>query len=553
MIKNNYLSKLQKKCDLSDDFMKIIDLLFEKLINFGYITKLDINKFSKKLYNNIETVIIGDTHSLDYKSGYYNAPKKELYIKDITNTSSVFLRLLYVLTTNSNSNNTFNSGYTNISNSKKSYSFEYGFFGINRAIISNVVCRLLYTLPQTLSIVPTYRSYNNNFLGSNFTADNDIYFLEGILLRQICYIYNINEEELYSNLFSTKKNKLKPFQNNNLNDLLIILDDISKSYSNYNKLCFLNKLLNDNYLQIKKVGLNNNAELKEFMIKEKTIIRAIKDVISKMSKKELEEDNLETSLTENLDDLEELIISSISSLQTSLINHYISTKSTINSIDYAKNLKKIESMLIIKNHTLYKEIYKTITEDIIHTDENSCTNLVSKIKYSLANYMLGKEKYTKLFDELNFKIIKGINKNDDDICVIINSGLLNEIAYVNGLESNMHELFNNIEFLQSKNLKYLLNTNTKQTENIENLFTKLVNEFEIFKNISINDIYMYDAHTENLLLVIANNEKHIVLLENDKFKLLNLSEDYNLIPSTYNLPTIYKKNKLNKIFKFFKK
>ena len=561
MEKNNYISKLQKKCNLSDDFIKIINLLFEKLVNFGYITKFDLNTFSKKLYNNINIVILGNKDDLDFKTGYYDPTKKELYIKDFNNTAAVFLRLLYVLTTTENLNNTFSNGYSKVSKSKKSYKVEHNFFGLNRAVISNIVCRLLYTLPESLSLIPTYRTYQNNFLGTNFFADNDIYFLEGKLLRQICYIYKINEEDLYTNLFKTKSNKLKVFETNNLDNDLLMLDNISRTYSNYNKLCFLNKLLTDNYLQIKKYAIKNPNSKNKFVSQEKNIIRTIKNVISKIttSNLDIDDNNLEISLNETLDNLENKIISEISMLQSNILNYYINnntTNLTLSKVEYVKNLKTIEDMLIIRNKTLLDEVFTQITTNIIHTDENSCTNLISKIKYSLVNYMIGKDKYNKLFEDLKFNTINEINKNDDDICIIINSGLLNEIAYVNGLCNNMNELNNNLEFMQSKNLKYLLNTNTKQSSNIERMFTKLVNEFKEFKNITINDVYMYDAHTEKLLLVITDNKKYVILLEDCtddfKFKLLNLSEDFNLIPQNANLPVLYKKSKLSKIFNLFK-
>ena len=567
MLKNNYLIKLQKKCNLNDSFIKTINLLFEKLINFGYISKLDINKLSKKLYNNINLVIIGKKNDLDYKSGYYDATKKEVYFKDITNTSAIFLRLLYILTTKENSNESLISGYSKISKSVKSYKIDYTFFGLNRAIISNIVCRLLYTLPESLSLIPTYRTYQNNFLGTNFTSNNDIYFLEGKLLRQICYIYNIHEEELYYTLFNNKKNKLKVFLKNNLEELLLILDNISRNYSNYNKLCYFNKLLNDNYLKIKKSSIKNDKLTTNLKTNKNNIIRTIKTVINKInsSSKNINDDVLETNLNETLDNLEELLISDISKLQSKLIAHYIKNKYTLSPIEYVKNLKTIESMLVIKSDVLTNEIFNNIKNNIIQTDEKSCTNLVSKIKFSLSNYMLGKDKYTKLFEGLNFKIIKEINKNDDDICIIINSGVFNEIAYVNNLSSNMKQLSNNIEFIQSKNLKYLLNTNTNKNQIIEKLYTSLISQFKEFKDVLINNIYMYNANTETLLLVITNTNAHIVLLQNEynvlneqqtenfKFKLLNLSENYNIIPNHSNLPTLYKKNNLSKLFNLFKK
>ena len=75
---NNYLKKLQKKCDISDELMLVISDIFEKLVKFGYVSSIEEKKLQKKLYENINAVITGDITNLDYKSGYYDAMKKEL-------------------------------------------------------------------------------------------------------------------------------------------------------------------------------------------------------------------------------------------------------------------------------------------------------------------------------------------------------------------------------------------------------------------------------------------------------------------------------------------
>ena len=77
----DYLKKLQKKCDIDENLMVVIKDLIDKLIKFGYISSMEYGKISKKLFDNIDTVITGDINGLDYKTGYYDAMKKELYIK----------------------------------------------------------------------------------------------------------------------------------------------------------------------------------------------------------------------------------------------------------------------------------------------------------------------------------------------------------------------------------------------------------------------------------------------------------------------------------------
>lgn len=558
MKKNNYITKLQKKCNLSEEFINNIYLFFEKLLSFSYITTFDINKLAKRLYNNIDLVIINDkSNIMDYKSGYYDAVKKELYIKNISDKSAIFHRLLYVLTTKSKDDNEFTTGYSKSMKSKQGYNMEYMYYGLNRAIISNLTCRLLYTLPQSLSLIPTYRSYNNNFLGYDFSADNDIYFVEGKLLRQICLVYNLNEESLYTNLFNDKFLKFNILEKDDLEKTLLVLDLISIDYSHYNKLCYYNKLLSDLYIKKKKVDIKNDKKIKEFTNKETKLQRTIKTIVNKLSTTDItEEDIKETSLNECLDNLEEKILLNISLIQTELIKYIISKKSTFDNVDYVKHLKELNDILIVKNDDLKNEMYNTIFNDIIHIDENTCTNLVSKIKYSLANYMLGKEKYIHLYKDVSFNIIESINNDDTDICILISSGIFNEIAYIKNLNNAMHTLEDNINFIESKNLKYLLNTNITKANEIETLFTALKDSDDKYKNITIHDVYIYIAGNDNLLLVNSEFGTDILLVKTTKesvtFELLPLSETYSLINNGSNLPVLYKKSKILSFFKFFK-
>ena len=93
----DYLDKLKEKCNLNDDFMEIIISLFEKLENFGYINRKKAKELEKKLYDNVDVVILGNAKNVDYKTGYYDAVKKELYIKDETNVKAIYLRIISCL------------------------------------------------------------------------------------------------------------------------------------------------------------------------------------------------------------------------------------------------------------------------------------------------------------------------------------------------------------------------------------------------------------------------------------------------------------------------
>ena len=49
----DYLQKFKEKCKVNDIFMDKVNFLFERLLHFGYVDKLNISRLEKKLYNNI--------------------------------------------------------------------------------------------------------------------------------------------------------------------------------------------------------------------------------------------------------------------------------------------------------------------------------------------------------------------------------------------------------------------------------------------------------------------------------------------------------------------
>jgi hypothetical protein len=556
IVMNNYLRKLKQKCDLPEQFIETILGLFDRLIDFGYISKFSINKLSKKLYDNIDYVILSDNQKFDYKSGYYDASRKELYIKDITNLQSVYLRLLYILTTKEINENTYSVGYSRAEVSKMNYKIIHSGFGLNRAIVSNLVCRLLYTLPTTLAIVPTYRTYENDFLNVKVVSDNDIYFLEGKLVRQLCFTLDIDEEILYSNLFKSNPIKyvLKIFKKVDTDEVFKKLDDISRMYSNYNKLCYFNKLLSDNYIEIRKHCISKDEILNEYLEKEKKLELMIKDILNKLLPEnqidEKSEDiNFSSSLSEKINNLEDNIILTVSDLQSILIDTLIKEKKNYSSTLYVINLKKLESMLVLKNKTLKHEIYESISHNIIHANEQTCTNIIEKIKYSLANYILSDERYAKVYSNLYFKRLL-LNENmENEAFVLIENEQFAEIAYISNLDDNMEELIKNTTFLNLKNLRYILNVSNKNTEDIEKMFTKLKDTFQTFKKVSIENVFICKSEALTFLLVFEKDNANVIKVdENLNFELIDLSESYNIIGETRkNLPILYKESGIKKL------
>ena len=541
---NNYLKKLQKKCDISDELMLVISDIFEKLVKFGYVSSIEEKKLQKKLYENINAVITGDITNLDYKSGYYDAMKKELYIRDIKNYESIYLRILYVLSTTELDNKKYSVGYSTTSFAKKSYKVVHKNFGFNRAVISNLACRLLYTAPTTLSIVPTYRTYQNDFLGNKVNSDNDIYFLEGKLLKQLCFVCNFSEEDLYSNLFSSSPIKYltKIFEKANIEDgeeLLKAFDTTSRMYSNYNKLCFLNRKLNENYISIRKNILS--SDISNFEKEQEKIKLAIKTAIQKLEYKELNvdedefEDKIESSLSEKINFLEENILTNIYKIQNILVKILINNEHKFDTLDYAIKLKEFNESLIVESDTLKDAIYTTISTKLLSTSEHTASNLIGKIKYSLVNQIISSDKYLKIYKDLNFKKLTDfkVKENTSLVALTAQNTFLN-LVEVNNLNKNTKELENNAKIVHLENLRYLL-TNpslTTDTNLIEAIFSTIKSKYKKYNKLQIENVYWTSIYEPGLILIMNDNGFDVLKIkitgEDIELNTVKLSENYNV-------------------------
>ena len=556
----NYLKKLQKKCKVDDKLIDIIQDLIDKLVNLGYITSFDETKITKKLFNNIYTIITGDLTGLDYKSGYYDAMKKELYIKDINNFESVYLRILYVLSTTELDSKKFCVGYSTTSLASKSYKIAHKNFGFNRAVMSNLVCRLLYTSPTTLSIVPTYRTYDNDFLGNRINSDNDIYFLEGKLLKQMCFCCNISEEELYSNLFSASPikylNKVLEkagFEDND--ELLKLFDTASRMYSNYNKLCFLNRKLNENYIEIRKNALND--DISELTNKRDTIKLAIKTAIQKLEYKELkidEEDfdeKIEASLSEKINFLEENILTNIYKIQNILVKILLQNEVKYDPLEYAIKLKEISKMLIVESDILKDAIYSTITSKLLSTYESTASNLIAKIKYSLVNEIISSEKYIKIYRQLSFKKLTEVKlkENTSLVALTVDNTFLN-LVEISNLDKKSKDLEKNTKVIHLDNLRYLLTNPSMTTDTyiVEEIFTAIKAKSKKYSSIQIENVFWSSVYEPSLLFIMMDDGFDVLKMTiNDgeiKLTKVPLSENYNVFNiNGDNLPTVYNKKK----------
>lgn len=539
----DYLDKLKEKCKLNNDFIKKINYLFERLVHFGYIDKLNVNKLAKKLYNNVNTVFLSSDRNNDYKTGYYDAITKELYVRDINDLESLFLRLIYAITTTKKRENVYNVGYSTTSLSNLSYKQEHKNFGINRAVVSNLVCRILYTEPTTLSIVPSYRTYEKDFLGNGIDADNNIYFLEGQILKQMCFALNIQEEELYYHLFVNPSSYLDKILSKskveNPDQLLAIFDRASKNYCNYNKLLYLNKLLDKNYLELKKTL--PNEEVDESLLKENENIKytIAKTILDFKLQEDDEIEDVELSLNETINELEDNMVQNIVNIQNILVDTLIISEDRYTPITFTIKQKQLSNLLIFKNEKLEESIYNTITYKVLNTFESSSSNLIEKMKYSIASEVLSSEKYIKVYNSMEFNRLTSLDLDDNtEIMALSIEGTFLQLIKVKDLNLQFKELKDNTELIKIDNLKFLLNSpiGIKGTQNIEKVYTYIKTHHEKYKTIEIEKLFITNINNTTLVLVLSDDEFEIfkmdILDDNIECNKVALSETYSVFNSS---------------------
>lgn len=540
----DYLEKFKEKCKLNNDFMEKLDFLFERLIHFGYIDRTNLNRLYKKLYNNINAVFLTSDKVHDYKTGYYDAITKELYIKDTNDLESFFLRIIYAITTSQKKEDVYTVGYSTTSLSKLNYKQEHKNYGLNRAVVSNLVCRLLYTEPTTLSIVPTYRTYKKDFLGNGIDADNNIYFLEGQILKQMCFALNIQEEDLYYHLFVNPVSYLNKIlakcKVENPDQLLAIFDRASKNYSNYNKLLYYNRLLDENYLSTKKTL--PNEEIDESLIKEQEklnfiITKTILDIKPQTDEDSIED--VELSLNEVVNELEENMIKDVINIQNILVDTLIISENRYSPILFTVKQKQLSKLLIFKNEKLENSIYNTITYKILNTFESTSSNLIEKMKYSIASEVLSSEKYIKIYNNMEFNRLTNLDldENTEIMALSVDNTFL-QLIKVKGLNLPFKELKDNTEIIKIDNLKFLLNSpmSISSTQNIEKVYTYIKTHHEKYKTIEIEKLYITNINDTTLVLVLSDDNFEIFKMDilNDEVNCIkvSLSETYGIFNSS---------------------
>ena len=338
-----------------------------------------------------------------------------------------------------------------------------------------------------------------------------------------------------------------------MDNLLETFDKISRMYSNYNKLCFLNNRLNANYIDIKKNILNNDIE--ELKKEEKRIKLAIESALIKLSPEDVDDDenySIESSLSEKINELEENIVKLISSLQSKLVDTLIQDENKYSTISYAIKLKTLDKILLIENKKLKQVLFETIIHKLLSSGENNASNLIEKIKYSIVNEIISSDKYIKIYKNMYFRKLEALGLDNKTSVVALNiDNEFMQLIEITSLNKVAKSLKNNTKKIQLESLGYLLNNPSAVSSNIptiEKIITCIRNHNSKFSNVKIEDIYMGN-YNDFKFIVIRENSNFSILkltLKDGEFvsKSFKLSENFSIFNfggSSSNLPTVYSK------------
>lgn len=557
----------KEKFDLSDAFINNINIFFEKLLKHGYVSTAQKNKLINKLYENVHELYIGTNSTYDYKTGFYDANQKTLYIKDENDIPAVYLRLLYVITTQDLDNGSYISGYRVTKLANDSYKLTYKNYGINRAVMANLVCKLCDGLPSNIKITTGFKTYTHNFFGYSIEAPNDIYAIEGKLLSQFCFALNIDEQLLYTGIFSKNpdkylqsilsRKKIKPDS-----EFFTLLDEISRAYSTYNKLAYLNKKLDQNYIEIRKHAIDK--DLDSFLLEKESIEKEIKKVLSKLKDADSDEnssdidenENLELSLNEVLTGYENNIKGLITQIQDILARVIVEERNKKPKYEFASHLKQFEDLLIVENALVSKTLSDVIIFDLLPRNERSALNIMLKIKYSIIQNILSKDQYTNISKLFAFNVIPSLIDEDKGtaiVCLNANKEFARMVK-INDLHLPIERMHVEPDFVPIDNLNYLLHSDYSNmyVGPIEKIYTNLKETFSEFKNIDLNDLYLFDYNQKKYVLTVTKQDTSLLSIKYDKdvfrFEKLEITEPYSIfgnekviLNNNSKLPTIYNK------------
>ena len=554
-MKKVYLNSLKDKLRLSNEVVDILYELLEKLRLAGYVSKSKEMDLVDKLYENVDRVLIGTEASEDFKSGYYDAYKKELYIKDISNKKAVYQRFLYAMTTKEIDNSKYMVGYSYTSMNKNNFKLHHEGYGINRAIIANLASKLADSEKTSIAFNLVYTRYKTNFLGYDIISENDNYYFESNLFSQLCYALNIPKEVFYEKLFSRSPivDIQKEFENIDFDakEYINLMDSLSRKYSNYNKLKQLANNLNDVQIKLQKIDKEDKNNAHRLSIEERKFKREINDCIIKYT--DIDEDSIEDEINvkEVLENMENYIISKVVEAQNILSTYLCDLEVSSDAISFASRLKQYNNMLIIKEPKIEKLIYEIITEKVLKTNELTACNLIEKIKYSLVQELISTDKYNGVYKDFTFKKISSLNEQNETYIIIMSHGQFVQVVKVSDLDNRIQRLENNTEIILTDNFRHILNSDYMQTnaDKVEKIFTALKEKYEYFSKITLENINYFEKNKNYYLVMQYKNDIYVAKATENlgefDISMMELSENYYIFKEEFKkneslLPVLYK-------------
>lgn len=210
--------------------------------------------------------------------------------------------------------------------------------------------------------------------------------------------------------------------------------------------------------------------------------------------------------------------------------------------------------MIIPNSELKKTLFETITLDLLSNGENTASNLIEKIKYSIVNEIISSDKYIKIYKNMYFKKLDGLGFNNNTSIIALNvDNEFMQLVEVSSLNKVTKNLINNTRKLQLDSLGYLLNNPSAASTNIsaiEKIITSIRNHNSSFNNVKIEDIYMTNYKDFKIIVISRHGNFDILKLttKNNEIttKTVKLSDNFSIFSfsnSKSNLPTVYKEKK----------
>ena len=248
-----------------------------------------------------------------------------------------------------------------------------------------------------------------------------------------------------------------------------------------------------------------------------------------------------------MNQLEEKIIKNVIDIQNILVKTLLDLEIKYSPIEFTIKQKQLSKMLIFTNKKLEDSIFNTISYKVLNTFENSSSNLIEKIKYSIASEVLSSEKYTKIYNKMDFNRLDGLNLpyNTEIIALSVDNTFL-QLLKINNLDLPFKKLKDNTEIIKIDNLKFLLNSpiSIKSTQDIEKIYTYLKNNK--YKSLNIENTFITNINNTTLVIVILDETFEIYKMDiiNDKVKCntLKMSEKYEVF-NTSNISYSDKKYK----------